>query len=80
MAGKPKQMSQVKQLLQLHKQGRGKKEIARILHMSKNTVKAYLEKLPLSKLDVNELLSLDDPVLETKFHPGNPAYSDERFE
>jgi transposase len=80
MAGKPKQMSQIKQLLQLHKQGKGKKEIARTLRMSKNTVKAYLEKLSLLKLDPEELLSLDDPVLETKFHPGNPAYSDERFE
>jgi transposase len=80
MAGKPKQMSQIKQLLQLHKQGKGKKEIARNLRMSKNTVKVYLEKLSLLKLDVDELLSLDDPVLMAKFHPGNPAYSDGRFE
>ena len=80
MAGKPKRMSQIKQLLQLHKQEKRKKEIARILGISKNTVKAYLEKLALSKLSIDYLLSLDDPVLETKFHPGNPAYSDERFE
>jgi transposase len=80
MAGKPKRMSQIKQLLKLHKQKKGKKEIARILGMSKNTVKAYLEKLVLSKLSVDHLLSLEDPVLETKFHPGNPAYADERFE
>ena len=80
MAGKPKRMSQIKQLLKLHKQKKGKKEIARILGVSKNTVKAYLEKLVLSKLSVDHLLSLEDPVLETKFHPGNPAYADERFE
>ena len=80
MAGKPKRMSQIKQLLKFHKQGKGKKEIARILCISKNTVKAYLEKLTLSKLGIDHLLSLEDPVLETKFHPGNPAYSDERFE
>lgn len=80
MAGKPKRMSQIKQLLQLHKQGKGKKEIARLLGISKNTVKAYLEKLLLLKLNVDELLSLDDPVLETKFHAGNPAYPDDRFE
>lgn len=80
MAGKPKRMSQIKQLLQLHKQGKGKKEIARILSISKNTVKTYLDKLALLKVSVNELLSLDDPVLETRFHPGNPAYSDDRFE
>ena len=80
MAGKPKRMSQIKQLLQLHKQGKGKKEIAHILSISKNTVKAYLEKLALLKESIDELLTLDDPVLETRFHAGNPAYSDDRFE
>jgi len=80
MAGKPKRMSQVKQLLQLHQQGKGKKEIARMLGISKNTVKAYLEKLTLQTLSIDDLLSLDDPVLEMKFHPGNPAYSDDRFD
>lgn len=80
MAGKPKRMSQVKQLLQLHQQGKAKKEIARILGISKNTVKAYLEKLSMLKMGIEDLLLLDDPVLETRFHPGNPAYSDDRFE
>lgn len=80
MAGKPKRMSQIKQLLKLRKQGKGNKAIARELGISKNTVKAYLEKLALSKLSINYLLSLEDPVLEAKFHPGSPAYADERFE
>jgi transposase len=80
MAGKPKRMSQIKQLLQLHEQGKAKKEIARILGISKNTVKAYLDKFALSELGIEALLSLDDPVLETKFHPGNPAYTDDRFD
>jgi transposase len=80
MAGKPKRMSQIKQLLQLHSQEKKKKEIARILGISKNTVKAYLEKFRLSKEGVDTLVLLDDPVLEAKFHPGNPAYSDDRFE
>ena len=80
MAGKPKRMSQIKQLLQLHKQGKGKKEIARILGISKNTVKAYLVKLSLMKQGVDALLSLDDPELEAQFHPGSPAYTDNRFE
>jgi len=39
MAGKPKPMSQIKQLLRLHKEGKGNKSIARILGISKNTVK-----------------------------------------
>lgn len=45
MAGKIKPMSQIKQLLILHEQGNGKKAIARILGISKNTVKSYLSKL-----------------------------------
>jgi DNA-binding NarL/FixJ family response regulator len=40
MAGKPKPMSQIKQLLILHRQGQGIKAIARNLSMSRNTVKA----------------------------------------
>ena len=80
MAGKPKPMSQIKQLLQLHEQGKNKKFIARSLGISKNTVKAYLAKLAVSPLNIESLLTLDDPVLEGKFHPGNPAYKDERFD
>jgi len=80
MAGKPKRMSQIKQLLQLHEQGKNKKFIARSLGISKNTVKAYLAKVASTPLDIKSLLTLDDPVLEGKFHAGNPAYKDERFE
>ncbi len=80
MAGKPVRISQIKQLMQLHKQGKRKKEIARILGMSKNTVKAYLQKIISAKQNLDDLLKLDDVVLETRFHPGNPAYSDDRFE
>jgi transposase len=80
MAGKPVRMSQIKQLIHLHRQGKGKKEIARILGLSKNTVKAYLQKLSNAKQSMDELLALEDAVLEARFHPGNPAYSDERFE
>lgn len=87
MAGKPKPMSQIKQLMILHKQDKGRKTIARILGISKNTVKTYLEKLEMLQnpsrgkgWNINDLMRLDDPVLEAKFHPGNPAYKDERYE
>lgn len=40
MAGKPKPMSQIKQLIRLYQAGTGKKTIARDLGLSKNTVKA----------------------------------------
>lgn len=80
MAGNPKSMSQIKQLLQLHQQGKSIKFIARSLAISKNTVKSYLAKVLSSEIDVQALLKLDDPILEGEFHAGNPAYKDERYE
>ncbi len=83
MAGKPKSMSQIKQLILLHAQGKGKKTIARTLSMSRNTVKIYLQKLESLLSDsttpasIETLVKLDDPVLEAKFHAGNPAYKKE---
>jgi predicted transcriptional regulator len=63
MAGKPKSMSQIKQLLLLHQQGKGKKTIARLLGMSRATVKVYLQKLQLltspAKGTMKHLDSLD---------------------
>ncbi|WP_244294536.1 helix-turn-helix domain-containing protein [Sphingobacterium siyangense] len=38
-------MSQIKQLIRLYQSGSGIKTIARILGMSKNTVKSYLKKM-----------------------------------
>ncbi|WP_339711858.1 IS21 family transposase [Cyclobacterium amurskyense] len=80
MAGKPKRMSQVKQILQLHNQGYGNKTIARDLGVSKNTVKSYLEKYRRSKISLSTLLKMEEHALEKVFHPGNPAYKDNRFE
>jgi transposase len=80
MAGKVKPMSQIKQLLQLHKKGESKKQIARCLGISKNTVKSYLQKLYQLKAGIDDLLLLEDPELEKKFHEGNPAYKGSRFE
>ena len=79
MAGKPRPMSQIKQLLRLHLQGCSIKAIARTLSISKNTVKSYLAKLASACLNAEELLTLEDPVLETRFHSGNPAYKDPRY-
>jgi transposase len=79
MAGKPKRMSQIKQLIRLHNQGVGIKTIARELGMSKNTVKSYLTKFEEGKLDPKVLLSLDEPVLEAKLFAGNPSYKEERY-
>jgi transposase len=32
------------------------------------------------KIDINELLAMDEIELESKFHAGNPAYKEPRFE
>jgi transposase len=80
MAGKVKPMSQIKQLLQLKKQEKSRKYIARTLGISRNTVKAYLTKIYDLKMSIDDLLALEDPVLESKFHAGNPAYKEVRFE
>jgi transposase len=80
MAGKPKSMRQIKQLILLHQQGRSIKFMARTLKMSKNTVKEYLAKLKEGNYKPNDLLALEDPELERKLHAGNPAYSDPRFD
>ena len=56
MAGKPKPMSQIKQLLRLHQHGGGKKHIARTLGISRNTVKTYLDKITEPVLPVQYLL------------------------
>lgn len=76
MAGKTKPMRQIKQLLQMHINGQGRKTIARKLGISKTTVKSYLDKLKTLDCDASTLLDLDEPVLEAKFHAGNPAYKD----
>lgn len=80
MAGKPKDMSQIKQVLRMYQQGLGKKKIAISVGLSKTTINAYLHKIASSGWNINELLSLEDFALECRFHAGNPAYSDNRFD
>jgi transposase len=80
MAGKNKEMSQIKQLLQMHHQGCSIKNIARTLGMSKNTVKGYLRKLAANGDTCPELIKTEEPLLAKRFHAGNPAYKDGRYE
>ncbi|ASB50182.1 transposase [Alkalitalea saponilacus] len=74
MAGKIIRMSQIKQLMHLHQAGKRIKEIARILQISRNTVKGYLDRLTHAEKSIAELLQMDDPILEAHLHVGNPAY------
>ena len=80
MAGKPKHMSQIKQLIRFHQQDTGIKTIARELSISRNTVKPYLSKITGGELDLTELHSLDDPVLEARLFADTPSYKENRYE
>jgi len=73
-------MGQIKQLILLHQQGHSIKSMARELGMSKNTVKTYLKKVTDLGIKAQDLLQLDDPVLEAKFHTGTPSYKQDRYE
>ena len=90
MAGKSKNMSQIKQLLLLKKSGISNRKSADIIGMNKETVNNYMNKVSADSLSLNkvsadslsldELIRLDDPILEHRLKGGNPAYSDKRFE
>ena len=69
MANNPISMSKVRQILKLHTQGIGKKKIASRLGMSKNTVKAYLDRYHGLKSTWEELSQLTDYELDKAFHP-----------
>ena len=58
MAGKPKPMSQVRQILRLYKDGYGKKTIASSLGISKNTIKNYLKKVVDQNKNIEDVLKL----------------------
>jgi transposase len=64
MAGKPKPMSQIKQIFRLRQQGQSRKAIARICAVSRTTVKKYLALLKKNAMSIEEALEKEDPVLE----------------
>ena len=76
MPANPIMMSTLKQIIRLHTQGRGIKEISRICSAARNTVRKYLalyQKLPFS---AEELLALDDQALEQLVLPSEPPKPD----
>jgi len=80
MAGKMTTMSKIKQVLRLHQQGVSNRQIAATLGLNKDTVNSYFRKINEHGFDIHDLLGLEDPVLETKFSAGSPAYLEQRFE
>lgn len=80
MAGKIIDMSTIKQILQLSLTGLSNRQIAKELHISRDKVNEYVSVAGKDTLGITGLIKIDDPVLERRFHPGNPAYSDKRMD
>lgn len=72
MAGKTKDMSQIKQLLLLKKEGVSNRKAAEIVGINKETANNYVRKALADRLGIDGLLKLDDPVLEHRLKGGNP--------
>ncbi len=79
MAGTVKEMSLIKQVLQLKQRGESNRGIARQLPINKETVNGYMKAVDANGWKIEDLLAIDDPVLEGMFHAGSPAYTDERM-
>ena len=79
MAGRVKDMSLIKQVLQLKQLGESNRGISRKLPIDKETVNGYVKTMTSNGWNIDELLKKDDPELERMFHAGSPAYSDPRM-
>ena len=77
MSGTPIEMSKVKHVIRMYESGVPKKEIARRLGISKNTVKEYIKKTEEKNLSPPELLEKEAPELEGMFSP--TVYTSDRY-
>ena len=62
MAGKITNMSKIKQVLIMHKQGHSNRSIAKMIGMNKCTVNDYIRKIKTDPLGIDQVLELDEPV------------------
>ena len=79
MAGTIKDMSLIKQVIQLKQLGESNRGVSRKLSINKGTVNAYVNIIQCNGFNYDDLLSKDDPELDRLFHAGSPAYSDPRM-
>jgi predicted transcriptional regulator len=77
MAARAIEMSKVKHVIRMYESGVPKKEIARRLGISKNTVKEYIKKVEGQNLSPPELLKKETPELEGMF--GSSYYKGEKY-
>lgn len=78
MAGKTITMSKVKQVIRMYNLGVPKKEIARRLGISRNTVKEYINRIEDQNLSPPELLEKESPELESLFI--SSIYQDKQYQ
>jgi len=79
MAAQKLEMSKVKQILRLHHNGTSKKQIARQLRISKNTVKKYIGWAEHRSESMKELLTLTDIELEQLFQSSLASIENQRY-
>lgn len=80
MAGTPKEMSIIKQVIQLKMLGESNRGVARKLkEIDKGTVNGYMNTINANGWSLKWLLTREDPELERMFHAGSPAYTDDRM-
>lgn len=80
MAGTTKDMSLIKQVLQLKLAGESNRGVSRKLPIDKETVNGYVNTVKTNGWNISDLLEIDDPELERMFHAGFSAYTDRRME
>jgi transposase len=77
MAARTIEMSKVKHIIRMYESGVPKKEIAKRLGISKNTVKQYIRRVEQNNLSPPELLQKETPELEGIF--GSSIYQDQKY-
>lgn len=79
MPAKTKTMNQIRMMLQLHAEKQGIRTMARMLQISRNTVRSYLERFRASGFSVETLLALDDQALAQVCDWSSGPPPDERY-
>lgn len=80
MANKSISMSKIRQILQLHSQGRSKLQIAAQTGIARNTLKKYLKAFTDSRLTFEEISALSDKDLEDLFIKGGEKPLSEKLQ
>ncbi len=75
MAYKPTRMDRIKKIVEYHQKGYGKRRIASLLGMSKNTVKRYLDRIEQRGIVIDEL---DSPEEQEKMYQRDEKVPDPR--